>query len=47
MIEIEKDLFKLYSSLERLESLDRFYYKKEDFDKRQFRLQNINNSWNL
>jgi len=40
MIEIEKQLFDMYKSLEKLESLDKHYYKKEDFNSRSFRLQN-------
>lgn len=32
MIEIEKQLFDFYSSLEHLESLDKHYYKKENFN---------------
>lgn len=40
MIQIDKQLFDMYRSLEKLESLDKHYYKKEDFDSRSFRLNN-------
>lgn len=37
MIEIEKELFNMYSSLEKLESLDKHYYKIDTFNNRDFR----------
>lgn len=40
MIEIEKDLYNMYSSLERLESLDKHYYKNPSYSKRKQRLKN-------
>lgn len=39
MIEIENQIFKMYSSLEKLESLDKHYYKKDNYNKRLNRLQ--------
>lgn len=44
MIEIENQLFKMYSSLEKLESLDKYYYKKDNYrikDNRYFLRSNI------
>lgn len=37
MIQIENQLFKMYSSLEKLESLDKHYYKKSNYDYRDLR----------